>query len=364
MSSAYGPKASSRPVAGLQLVDKLLKIGAKMTTSGNRGFAERIASSGGLGDRRLPPKTGVLAGRENRLAEMASGGVVTRVHEAIDPARCRIWAGHNRDYAALDDANCSDLLESLRAQGRQEVPAIVRRVTDDPAFEFEVICGARRHWSISWLRLNGYPEFRFLIEPRELSDEEAFRVADLENRHRKDLSDYERAVDYARALERYYGGSQQRMLERLNVSKSWLSRYLELAKLPGEVLAAYCSPHLVGISHAAQLAPALKHPVRGSRVLDAAAAMVAEQAQREASGMPILSPAFVTRRLLDAEASSQPTPREIVIRGADEGILLKGLRARGGSLAITVPASSMASPDALVAAFADLVAQLSPKRTH
>ena len=96
------------------------------------------------------------------------------------------------------------------------------------------------------------PEFRFLIEPRELSDEEAFRLADLENRSRKDLSDYERAIDYARAIERYYDGSQQRMAERLEVSKSWLSRYLELARLPPEVIAAFGSPHVIGISHAAR----------------------------------------------------------------------------------------------------------------
>ncbi|HYZ33465.1 MAG TPA: ParB/RepB/Spo0J family partition protein [Crenalkalicoccus sp.] len=292
---------------------------------------------------------------------MATGAVVTRVHEFVDPARCRIWAGHNRDYAALDESNCSDLLESLRAQGRQEVPAIVRRVTDDQAVDFEVVCGARRHWSVSWLRRNGYPEFRFLVEPRELTDEEAFRVADLENRHRKDLTDYERALDYARALERYYGGSQQRMLERLNVSKSWLSRYLELAKLPPEVLGAYGSPQSVGISHAAQLAPVLKHPVRGRRLLDAAAALAEEQAAARKTGEPTLAPAAVTRRLLEAAAGSRPT-HEIVIRGADESVLMRGQRGRGGALAITVPASATSSPDALVEAFTELLSRLAGKR--
>jgi ParB family transcriptional regulator, chromosome partitioning protein len=333
-----------------------------MASLGNRGFADRIASAGAPAERRLPPRTGVLAGRENRLSEMAAGAVVTRVHEFVDPVRCRIWAGHNRDYAALDETNCSDLLEGLRALGRQEVPAIVRRVTDHPAVDFEVVCGARRHWSVSWLRRNGFPEFRFLVEPRELTDEEAFRVADVENRYRKDLTDYERAVDYARALERYYGGSQQRMLERLNVSKSWLSRYLELARLPTEVLGAFGVPYLVGISHAAQLAPVLKHPVRGRRVLDAAAALTAEQAGRRQAGQPALGPGAVTRRLLEAGAGSRPAAREIVIRGADERVLLRGQRGRGGILAITVPAPAASPPDALVGAFAELLSQLGPKR--
>lgn len=335
-----------------------------MAASGNRGFADRIAASGLPAERRLPPRTGVLAARENRLAEMATGAVVTRVHELVDPARCRIWAGHNRDYAALDEASCADLLESLRAQGRQEVPAIVRRVTDEPGIDFEVVCGARRHWSVSWLRRNGYPEFRFLIEARELTDEEAFRVADLENRHRKDLSDFERATDYARALERYYGGSQQRMLERLNVSKSWLSRYLELARLPAAVLAAFGSPHQVGISHAAQLAPVLKHPLRGRRLLDAAAALAAEQEVRRRAGEVPLGPGAVTRRLLESgTTAARPASREIVIRGDDEGVLLRGRRERGGGLTITVPAVAASSPDALVPAFSALLAQLLATRS-
>jgi ParB family chromosome partitioning protein len=289
---------------------------------------------------------------------MAAGGVVTRVHELVDPARCRIWADHNRDYAALDEASCADLLESLRAQGRQEVPAIVRRVTDDPAHDFEVICGARRHWSVTWLRRNGYPDLRFLVEPRELSDEEAFRVADLENRQRKDLSDYERAADYARALDRHYGGSQQRMLERLNVSKSWLSRYLELARLPPDVLAAFGSPRLIGISHAAQLAPALRHPKRRERILDAAAALAAEQGHRREAGQPVLTPAIVVRRLLATPAAStQKASREAVVRNADGGILMSGRRERGGALSIEIPAPTTKTRDQLISAFSDLLAE-------
>src|SRR3546814_15140148 len=89
-----------------------------------------------------------------------------------------MWAGHNREYALLNEERCADLIESIKAQGRQEMPAIVRRVRGEPDYDFEVICGARRHWSISWLRSHNYPDFRFLVDISELSDEEAFRIAD------------------------------------------------------------------------------------------------------------------------------------------------------------------------------------------
>lgn len=149
--------------------------------------------------------------------------------------------------------------------------------------DFEVICGARRHWTVSWLRAHGMPDLRFMIEPRELTDEEAFRISDLENRSRRDLSDYERAVDYARAMERYYDNSQQRMAERLQVTTSRLSRYLELARLPPFILEAFGSTPLIGISHAAKLAPLLRVPVMRKTLEQAAVVVLSEQALRRSS---------------------------------------------------------------------------------
>lgn len=326
---------------------------------GNRGFADQLANARAATGAvpRPPPRTGILSARDNRLAELATGTAVTRLHEFVDPARCRIWDGHNRNYAALNETNCADLIESMRAQGRQEVPAIVRRVTGDHQHEFEVVCGARRHWTVTWLRGHNYPEFKFLIEPRELTDEEGFRLADLENRSRKDLSDYERATDYVRAIERYYDGSQQRMVERLEVSKSWLSRYLELARLPAEIIASFGSPQIIRITHAAVLAPLLRVPKTRERVLAAAAALAEEQA----AGAE-LKPAVVVRRLSEAAADRargvrRPT-REIAVHGLDGAVIASGHRGRSGSVAISIPRASARNRSHVMQGLADLLNQL------
>lgn len=324
--------------------------------TGNRGFADRVARGGAGESPRPPPRAGILAGRGNALSRLAAGGMVTRHQELVDPARCRIWEGHNRDYASLDETTCADLLESLQAQGRQEVPAIVRRVSDDPGLEFEVICGARRHWSITWLRAHGHPEFRFLVEPRELTDEEAFRLADLENRHRKDLSDFERARDYARAIERYYGGNQSRMVERLEISNSWLSRFLELARLPDEVVQAFGSPHVIAVKHAAVLAPLLRGPRSRAQVLDAARALVTER-----QGSAALPPASVARRLAAAATPHRrpnAPPPMISVRSADGSVLVQGRQGRGGALELEVPPRARGNRQALLEALADLIGQL------
>ena len=116
----------------------------------NRSFAADLAGAIEAPDD--PPARpsrlgmGVLAGRSTRLAELATGALVNRATELVDPARCRMWHGHNRDYAALSEERCRDLIDSLKAQGKQEMPALVRRVRDDPDHDFEVISGARRHW--------------------------------------------------------------------------------------------------------------------------------------------------------------------------------------------------------------------------
>jgi ParB/RepB/Spo0J family partition protein len=155
--------------------------------------------------------------RSTSIGERMSGEMQEKTLYQVDPARCRMWARHNRDYALLTEDNCRDLIDGIKAQGQQEFPAIVRRVTGEE-HEFEVICGARRHFAVSWLRANNYPQFRYLIEVRDLTDEEAFRLADIENRDREDISDYERAVDYAEAIRLYYDGSQKAMAERLEVT--------------------------------------------------------------------------------------------------------------------------------------------------
>ena len=343
---------------------------------GNRGFAQGLAGtmSPSAAGTRLPPRTGLLADRETRLSQLAAGNTVTRFQELVDPARCRIWEGHNRDYAALTEETCADLIESFEAEGRQNFPAIVRRVESDPEHDWEVICGARRHWTVTWMRAHERPDFKFLVEPRELTDEEAFRLADLENRSRRDLSDYERARDYARAVERYYGGSQQQMAERLEVSKSWLSRYLELARLPAEIVAAFAAPLAVGISHAAVLAPLLRAHDQRDRILAEARRLAAERIELIARGGPLPSAAGVMQRLTTAARAQAVTrragvAREYVVRSPEGSIIARGQSGgRGGGITVSFPTPGKHNRAALVSAIEEILDNIAqtgrtPRRT-
>ena len=255
-------------------------------------------------DRGAPP-TERLSTRLTGLARVTSGDVKEKTLKLVDPARCRMWSRHNRRYDLLNEASCVDLLESLRAQGEQEFPAIVRRVEDDPAFDYEVISGARRHWSVSYLRNVEHREIRYLIEERELTDEQAFRLADVENRARQDISDYERALDYRHAVETFYGGVAQRMAERLEVPKAWLSRFLDLGKLPTDVVEAFGDVRLLRENHAREIKPLLADDAARPKVMAEAKRLAAEQAALNAAGKAPLEPSKVVAAL---KAAGRPTP--------------------------------------------------------
>ena len=162
---------------------------------------------------------------------------------------------------------------------------------------------------MSWLRANNYPQFRYLIEERDLTDEEAFRLADIENRDREDISDYERAVDYAQAIRLYYGGKQKDMAARLEVSPPWLSRYLVLAKMPDQILDAYASRRDIRERHARAIKSLLADAKQAEAVLTEAALLAATQRRAAAGQGGYVEAAEVFKRLTRAAKPKVKKPK-------------------------------------------------------
>ncbi|KQM75804.1 chromosome partitioning protein ParB [Sphingomonas sp. Leaf22] len=246
-----------------------------------------------------------LLGRESALARVASGEVRQVTQLLLDPARVRIWPGNARSYAHLTEASCRELIDSIIAEGGQKVPAVVRRVEGDAAHDYEVIAGTRRHWSISWLRAHSYPDMMFVAQVATLDDEAAFRLADLENRARADVSDLERARNYAAALKTHYGNHASRMADRLKLSKGWLSKMLRVAALPDPIVAAFASPGDVQLKGGYALAQALDDRADAAVIGGEAKVLAREQQHRREKGLPPIPAADVLRRLIDAPKRGQ-----------------------------------------------------------
>lgn len=258
-----------------------------------------------------------LLGRESALARVASGEVRQVTQLLLDPARVRVWAGNARVQAQLNETNCSDLIDSIVAEGGQKVPVVVRRISNETGqtggHEYELVAGTRRHFAISWLRANNYPDQKLLAQVADLDDEAAFRLADIENRARKDISDIERARNYAAALDSHYGGRAVRMAERLKLSKGWLSKMLKAAMIPDAVLAAFADWRELTLNPAYKLAQTIEDPARAKAIVAEAGLIVGENARRTADGSPALSGTHVLQRLLAATATPLPAPRDLCI---------------------------------------------------
>lgn len=204
----------------------------------------------------------------NLTKEIMSGSKVKTPRLLVEPSQCKIWARHNRDYELLNETRCKDLIDQFKETGKQEFPGIVRLIDGEGEIKYEIICGVRRFWAANYLG------WKYFVEIRALSDEEAFRLSDIENRAREDITDYERALDYKNALGHYYQ-NQVQMASRLEVSTSWLSRYLDIADLPEAIVKAYKDITEIKVIHARKLKPYLvdtiaNRPIRESILQKAA----------------------------------------------------------------------------------------------
>jgi ParB family transcriptional regulator, chromosome partitioning protein len=313
------------------------------------------------------PVRTTLLDRETALARIATGEVKQVTQLLLDPSRVRIWPGNARHQASLTEESCRDLIDSIIAEGGQKVPVVVRRLTDVDGFDYELIAGTRRHWSISWLRANNYPDTQLLAQVQSLDNESAFRLADLENRARRDVSDFERARNYRDALKSYYGDRQNRMAERLNLSKGWLSKMLTVAAMPDWAVATYASPADIQLKVCYQLAQRLtslaENDAKALKKVKAEAELItADQAKRRKAGQPTIAAADVTKRLSEAAQETRGEAEVLFNANSRHGRpAVSVLSANRNGATVRIHAGSGASDSELVAMVADALKALQAK---
>jgi ParB family chromosome partitioning protein len=260
-----------------------------------------------------PARTNFTNKRLEAFGEAAR--IVKRPTIRLKPAECSIWPGNARDYSLLDEHRLRSLIDSVLAESGNRVPAVVRRTPNGP-LPYELVTGTRRHWAISWLNANHYPDIDLIAIIEDLDDEAAFRLADIENREREDISDLERGANYKAAVDSYYGGVQLRMAERLKISKSQLSRYIALTEIPPFLVSAFHSPMDLQAKYAEKLLPLLRDPTSRTKLESAADEIASEQSfRRSGDEQPIGGPE-VLARLLKAITSARGRVQKSSIEGS------------------------------------------------
>jgi ParB family chromosome partitioning protein len=240
-----------------------------------------------------------LSRLDQRLAGFVQGNG-RRTAISIRPADCSVWDGNPRDVPGLSADSCRTLIESIAQEDGNRIPVLVRQNPPGSELPYELLVGSRRRFSINWLNHNGRPEIRLNAMVVDLSDEEAFRLADIENRERQDITELDRARSYQGAVDRFYGGVQSRMAEALNLSNSQLSRLLAMAQMPDDVVDAFATREELRVRHSEVLTPLLRRPEQRDRLLAAARAIGQEQQRLAAAGDRMIPPATVLTRLKQA----------------------------------------------------------------
>lgn len=256
-----------------------------------------------------------LSRLDQRLAGFVQGNG-RRAAITIRPGDCSVWDGNPRDVPGLSADSCRTLIESIAQEDGNRIPVLVRTNPPGSELPYELLVGSRRRFSVNWLNHNGRPEIRLNAMVVDLSDEEAFRLADIENRERQDITELDRARSYQGAVDRFYGGVQSRMAEALNLSNSQLSRLLSLAQMPDEVVDAFATREELRVRHSEVLTPLLRRPEQRERLLIAARGVGQEQQRLAASGDRMIPAANVLTRLKQAAldgGTSRPQDVHIVV---------------------------------------------------
>lgn len=265
-----------------------------------------------------------LSQLDERLSGISQGGMRSRGAISIRPSDCAVWDGNPRDVPALSAENCRSLIESIALEDGNRIPVLVRHNPPGGDLPYQLLVGSRRRFAIDWLNHNGRPEIRLNALIVDMSDEEAFRLADIENRERQDITELDRARSYQQAVDRFYGGVQSRMAEALGLSNSQLSRLLALAQMPDDVVNAFATRDELRVRHSEVLTPLLRRPQQCEGVLEMARVIGAEQQKLAIAGERMIPAATVLSRLKHAGKTvpgTQEAEETIAVNGARIGRL-------------------------------------------
>jgi ParB family chromosome partitioning protein len=221
-------------------------------------------------------------------------------------------------------------IESFRLHG-QVVPVLGRVLRGDPDHDVELIYGARR------LFVARHINRPLLVDLRDISDKEAIRAMDIENRQRVDISPYERGLSFARWLRGGHFSTQTELARALNVSPSVVSRLLQVARVPTVVVNAFEDPRAICESWGIKLMQPLDDADKRAAIVREARLVVSESPRR--------APEHVYRRLLAAAAKGRrlsASRRDEVVRDKGGGQLFR-IKYRRDSISFVVAAEKIST---------------------
>lgn len=151
----------------------------------------------------------------------------------IDASKIKPSKFANRHELNFEAADFDVLKIDISGAGGNTQPIKIRPIGEGV---YEIVFGHRRHRACLEL---GIPVLAMI---EEVSDQKLWLDMDRENRERKNPSMYEQGVSYKLALKEGLFPSIRQMALVANISNSYISRCIQVADLPSQVINAFESP--------------------------------------------------------------------------------------------------------------------------
>ena len=136
----------------------------------------------------------------------------------------RITRNPDQPRKDFDEKALEELVDSIKKNGVLQ-PILVRRKDD----HYEIVAGERRYQAS---KLAGLTEIPVLV--RDVTDDEIFQLALIENLQRSDLNPIEEALGYRKLIDDK-GLTQEQLAKMLSKSRSAITNTLRLLDLPEDV---------------------------------------------------------------------------------------------------------------------------------
>lgn len=175
----------------------------------------------------------------------------------IEASQCKPWNFHDRDNSWMNRSKCKDLISSIRKHG-QKTPIFVRPLQEKNLYE--IIAGKRRWFTCKFLKIP------IKAKVVNIDNREGAILMHLENKDRKDISEFERAISYSKLLKEKIFLSQDDMSNSLSLSKSKLSKIINATKIMNHYFIAKLITDItkINISNAYKLSTLLSNDLKYS----------------------------------------------------------------------------------------------------
>lgn len=166
------------------------------------------------------PTTSNLIAKES-FYQPAMMGTNTFLLE-VSPDECIPWKYSDR--LSYDMGDIGALAESIKHSGQQE-PGLVRPLQNS-SHKYEIIFGNRRWQACKQI------SSKFTVIVKDINDQNAALYQNEENAHRKNLSEYSKALYYKKLLDEKVFTSEIEMCQKLSIARSKINDLLAYTRVP------------------------------------------------------------------------------------------------------------------------------------